>query len=287
MEAAGKRHILYGSRTDAFLIWNFADLHIGNRATLKKRLREDVKRVADDPFSFWIGGGDYAEFISTRDKRWAAGQVDPALTIGDLERLGDSLYGMVSDILWPIRDKCLALGFGNHEYKYMQSTDQQHLHRAMCTQFGVPSLAYAGLIDVVFVRTANRKEPKLVPVGGEVPQGDTYARRFFIFHGAGAAQTPGGKLGRLKKAWEAVEADVYMLGHLHDQLSKRFQRIGADRRCETLQHSDAIAVMTGSYLATYRQRSTTYGEMKGYSPCTLGATHVRIEPDKQKVTAET
>lgn len=289
MEASGQRHIAYSGRATTLKVWFLGDLHIGNRGVVKAQLKRDIAAIEKDPNAFWFGVGDYAEFINPKDKRWDACAVDPSFSIADLDMLGEALYGRVAEMLWPIRDKCLGLAMGNHEFRYLKNTDQGHLHRDFCAHMGAPNLGYCAFCDVVFSRTLrSNQHPRLLPPG-EVAAHKAWSVRFFIHHGAGAAGTAGGKLNRLKHFVDAFDADVYAIGHLHDELSKRFQRIGANHDCTELIHKDVIALMTGSYLATYAKGVTTYGEIKGYSPSVLGAVHVRIQPSEgyRKITAET
>jgi hypothetical protein len=42
-------------------------------------------------------------------------------------------------------------------------------------------------------------------------------------------------------------------------------------------------VISGSYLKTYAQGVTSYGEQKGYEPTTLGAAWVAIKPQTRDI----
>lgn len=43
--------------------------------------------------------------------------------------------------------------------------------------------------------------------------------------------------------------------------------------------------MTGSFLRTYVENATTYGEKAGYSPCDLGVVKLMIKPNIKDIHA--
>ena len=162
MLADGKRYILYGSRSDRFRIQNIADPHWGSAACAEEHLKDDIEAIRTDPFAFWLGTGDNAEFVGYRDKRFDPDSVAPGITVKDLGRLGKVLTTGVRDLYAPIKEKCLGLGKGNHELQYELHTDQRGLHEWLCLELGVPNLGYCSIFDIVFCRTANRNIPELV-----------------------------------------------------------------------------------------------------------------------------
>ena len=286
MEAAGKRYIAYGSRADKFRIWNLSDFHLLAKGCAVNHIKRDVKEIADDPYSFWLGGGDYCDFIGYTDKRFDPNAMAETVSIKALGDLGN--YGMkqVRDILSPIQDKCLGLLLGNHEYKYELATDHESLHGWLCTELGAWNLTYSAFFDVVFCR-GKTKVPRMQLSDKGMPVGNRAQFRICCHHGAGYAQTPGGKLNRLIKFMKSFEADIYFCGHVHDQTSRKEPTIGADEKCEKLIEHQRVGLIAGSYLKTYSQGYTSYGEQKGYAPVSLGAAIAEIEPNKRKIKALT
>ena len=287
MEAAGKRWIVHGSRTDEFTIWNLSDLHWLSKACAEDDVRRDIAKIQADPYAFWIGGGDYADFIGYTDKRFDPDSVAPWVKVADLGDLG--AYGMrcVRDLFLPIKGKCLGLLVGNHELKYALKTEHEGLHGWLCTELGVPNLRYCSLFDVVFARRGKRGAPTLArELGPSVAGSSRQTFRIFCHHGAGWAQTPGGKLNRLIQFMQGFIADVYFCGHVHDQVGRREPAIGADDDCANIRAFQRVGVVSGSYLKTYAQGVTTYGEQRGYRPTALGAAWVRIRPETREITAE-
>ena len=287
MQTAGKLSILHRSRRDEFRIWNFADLHYGNRAIAMDELRHDIEKVRTDPHAYWFGGGDYAECIGYDDKRFDPDCVTKELDISALGRLGKALMEQVRDLLMPIRHKCLGMLLGNHEKRYQVVKEQGDLHGWLCTELGAINLGYCALIDVVFIRSS-RGKVGLSKTNPRVSHGGNHAYgvRFFLHHGAGYAQTAGGKLNRLTRFMDSFDADVYFVAHVHDQLAKRITSLGANRLCTELVDRTRVGVVTGTYLRTYHKGSTTYGEQRGYRPVPLGARFVRIIPELKDIKAE-
>lgn len=273
MIAGGIRKIEYKSKSDVFSIWNLADLHLLNKGCERGRLAADIQKIKDDPFSYWFGGGDYGEYISVDDKRYDPSCVPNGMTPMELGSMGATTINVVKTTLEPISSKCLGLLFGNHEHTYMKTKEQAHLHSWLCHELGVANLEYSALVDLSFKQKA---------------KGSGHQRkfRFYLHHGAGGAQTPGGKLNRLVKFMQAFEADIYMIGHVHDQLAKRLPSIGANATCTALKEKVKLGIITGSYLRTFTQDATTYGERFGYSPCALGMKCVKVKPYHGEFWAE-
>lgn len=284
MIAAGTRYISYPSRADWFTIWNLSDLHYGNKACAVDRLKEDVERIRRDPYSFWFGGGDYAEYISFRDRRFDAETITADLQIKDLGRLGRVLTERVRDILMPIRGKCLGLLYGNHENSYARENDQRDLHGWLCTELGAANLDYSAFVDVAFCRLGGT--PRIHAERPVKEGGETTGYRFYLHHGAGCAVTPGGKLNRLIQFMHAFDADIYMIGHVHDKKGQRLVRMGVDRYCNKIVAKESLGIISGSYLKTYAQDVTSYGEIRGYSPTALCAAFVRVRPNTRDMKGE-
>ncbi len=285
MEAAGKRWIVHPSRSDEFKIWNLADLHWLSRACAEKDVREDIQKIRDDPFSFWIGGGDYCEFIGHTDRRFDPDCVAERVKVSDLGRLGMVGYREIRNLFKPIKRKCLGLLLGNHEKQYNLHMEQSDRQTWLCEDLGVPNLHYSALFDVVFIRDPKAKTPALTENG----KGTGFTResfRIFAHHGAGFAQTPGGKLNRLIQFMQSFEADIYFCGHVHDQVGRREPRMGANANCDHLEAKVRLGVISGSYLKTYAEGVTTYGEQRGYKPTVLGAAMVMVKPETREMRGE-
>lgn len=284
MILGGKRYVVHGSRSDEFTIWNLADLHWGARACAEDKIKRDIKRIADDPYSFFIGGGDYIDGIGRNDKRFRTGGLAPWIKVEDLGNLGWLMVADIRKLFEPIKHKCLGLIYGNHELAIQHQQDQD-LHGWLCTDLGVPNLGYTCLFDLVFVR----KPRTTVPILRTTTPGQHSTETFRVcaYHGCGAARTLASKLKRLQDVMSYFEADLYFAAHVHHgQQALREITVGGDADCKAARQIQRLGVISGSYLKTYADGETTYGEMRGYAPSVLGAAAIRIRPETREVTAE-
>lgn len=285
MEAAGKRNIWHRSTRDKFRIWNISDCHLLAKGCAEDLLKRDLKKIEADPFSFWLGGGDYCDFIGHTDKRFDPDAIAEWVPVSQLGDLG--AYGMrkIRDLFMPIKHKCLGLVIGNHEKHYELFNKHSSLHGWLCSELGVPNLEYSAMFDIVFHRTPKVKIPALRQDTPSHNDASSNAFRVFVHHGAGAACTPAGKLNRLVGFMQAFRADIYFIGHVHDKTARREPCLGADANCTKIRQFDRLGLISGSYLKTYNEGSTSYGEMKGYRPVSLGSAICEITPATRHMEA--
>jgi hypothetical protein len=281
MQCGGVRYIQYPSRRDKIRLWLLSDLHNGNASSSIKKFKQDVDHIRKDPSSFALLGGDMCDFINFSDPRFDAGSVRSDITVQNFKEHGKFLMAEVRDMLRPIQHKIIASCYGNHEATYQKKAEND-LHAWLCAELMCTNLQYGGLFDLLMARTPSRPL-SLSPIGtmGTAVRGDCYKLRIFLYHGAGAAATAGGKFNRLIKTM-GIDADLIFMGHVHDQIARRQSLLGADTTCKNLVYKTKLGVVSGSYLATYSEKTVGYGEMKGYDPTTLGAAKVTIVPQTRE-----
>ena len=285
MEASGKRYIVHPSRSDEFTIWNITDTHIGNAGVAMGKLLADIEAIRNDPYSFWVGGGDFAEYISPTDPRFDPDCVDQQLKPRDFGKLGVVLTEKVASIFAPIKHKCIGLVFGNHEAKYMKHNNQSDLHGHLCSMLRVPNLGNCGFFDLVFVRNSRIKTPTMSLTDAAT----SHTRASFrgvIHHGVSGATSHIGKAKSLERAMGIFDADFYMLGHVHGQAIYPLVTIGANNDCTKIVERVRYGIISGTYLRTYTQGVCGYGEQKMYAPTLLGASFIRINPETRQMRAE-
>jgi hypothetical protein len=283
MEAAGSRYIDYASRRDMIRLWVIGDVHYGNRDCALKLFKSHLKQIAADPHAYWIGLGDYCDFISPKDRRFDPSTVGE-MQIRDIGIMGRKLVDDMACMFMPIADKCVGLGYGNHEFAYMRDNEQQDLHGYLCTSLGVPNLGYSFFANLVLSRVAHRARIGVQTAQQSTPRGDRWAIRLFGHHGKGAAGTVGGKVNSLIRFMECNEADVYLCAHVHEQLPIKRVTLGANAPCTELVDHETIGVITGSYLKSYGQGTHAgYFERSGGRPSYLGAAILEINPSHKTI----
>lgn len=289
MIVGGQVWIEYPSRKDEFSLWWTADWHSWSRGCAEDVLKRDIAEVAADSRRFWLHGGDYAEFIGYQDKRFDPEAFNPDIRVSQLAQMGYAQAKHVRDLMRPIKGQCIGLMQGNHEKKYMQQKDAQQLHGWLCTELGVPNLGYSCIFDIVFVRKSSTKRGGRIlrKCPSQAGKNDAWRVRVFAHHGAGYAQTPGGKLNKLIQAMDYFPgADLVLLAHVHDKKAQRMPRLDANRDCTEIVAHDQVGAICGAYLRTYGAGAALYGEQKLYRPVSLGGTTIRFRPDKREMRVE-
>lgn len=285
MKPAGQRWIIYPDEKASLYIYGFSDWHLGNKGTCKKRLAADIEEVRCDPYIFWLGAGDYAEYIKPSDPRFDPDAVDEDIKVSELGKLGAALTARVAAMARPIKHKCLGMGYGNHEDGFMLRQAQQGMHDAMCEHLGVPNLEYGAFFDVIFVHDKRAAAPGLrftPPKRGK----ETWRLRIVVHHGAGYSQTKGGKINTLHRVLQRFDCDLAFIGHLHDKMGLHAVRLRANATCEDIEEQTQKAVMCGTYLRTYAPGVVTYGEKRMYEPTPFGPGVARIRPCTKTMKVE-
>jgi len=191
---------------------------------------------------------------------------------------------MIVNYFHPIRKKCLGFLIGNHEFTAMTRNSQMFVHDHICKQLHVPNMRFSGFTDVYFVHERGFKGGCKMSYSSVPPRKYTARLRVFIHHGMGAANTAGGKINKLKALVDMVDADLVMMGHVHEQFAKAFLKLVPNADCSDIGQKVTMGLITGSYLRTYAPGFTGYGEIKGYSATTLGATRARYIPSERILT---
>ena len=281
MKAGGTRWVEYPSRSDEIRLYWTADWHISNSACAMKQLKRDLKLIEDDPCGLWLGGGDYSDCIGVADRRFDPEVFSPDVSVHELGRLGHALGERVRDLMGPIAPKCLGLLYGNHEDKYMQSHEAQQLHGWLCQELGVMDLTYSTIFDIGFRRNPRSAHVRLVQ---KARSGDSWTVRVMAHHGAGAAQTPGGKLNKLRRAMDFFpHADLVLLAHVHEQKVEPSTVLDGNHDCTEIVEHRRTGAIAGTYLRTYAEGVATYGEKKLYRPVPIGHTMVTFRPQRKQM----
>ncbi|MBU0846653.1 hypothetical protein KKH23_05635 [Patescibacteria group bacterium] len=259
------RKIAYQSRRDEFRLYPIGDVHIGNKQCEERRLKELVKLIQDDPMAYWIGLGDYAEFISNDDPRWDVDDLaDWLFTRMALRDIARAEVVRFLEIVEPIKEKCLGAVSGNHEDSIFRHSevdpygsvieglaDGKHAHR----------LDHRGMIVWHFKR------------GGST----SWPMKIFVTHGSGGGSSKGNAGNKLGKLAEQVDGvDLVIMGHLHDPDIKTMivHRTGKTESKRVLVHAVCIPALCGDM---------KYAAEKDYQSLPTGWAKITITPDKQRI----
>ncbi len=254
-------HVINYKFGDEITIIPIGDMHIGNKNSDIDAIKKVIKTIEENGY-YWIGMGDYADSIIPKDRRYDYDVLDKrfATPQEQLEYLEDLFY--------PIREKCLGLLSGNHE-DVIRRISQFDLTKTLCKLLNVEYLGYNTFYRLKFIREGRRRKLD-----------------FFATHGFFNGRTRSGRITRVEKLAEFIEADLYLMGHTHD-LMVTTDIIYKLNSATKLTEKERTFVLTGGFLRGYvDKRDFGYIERKLLKPVKVGVPIIRTNPETLKVRVE-
>jgi hypothetical protein len=238
-----------------------------------------LQEIRDDPFALWSGGGDYGNLILPGDKRWRAGGL-PEDWRDRPDRIPDMLIDRICEKFDPIKDKCVALGVGNHE----KSVGDQ-FHRAIvgeiASRLGITDryVGYQGWAIMQFQFHTKSQSVSL-----------------YQYHGWSGGRLKGRKAIQAERDLGAWDADIICLGHDHQSYEDIWYTDGppvhSSRTGEWKIPRRARCVVNGGSWGTnhfqdapldpgkgWDAPNIEWGETKNYRPEGIGGAVLKIHVD--------
>ena len=268
-----ERRTTYPSRADTFRLYMIGDLHLGNRGARERQLRRLVEdEIAPDPNAYWIGMGDYCDYVNMGDPRFDPTELagwlyaDRGASLADIGRAETRRF---VEIVEPIKGRCLALVSGNHEdmIGYHSETDvYSTIIEALADGANEHRLDHRGFISWRFKRGDG---------------GGTWTLRIHATHGSNGGRKAGSTANRLGDIAGGIDGvDVVMQGHTHramyDPIAKF--RPGSKSSETVIVHCINIPAMCDDM---------RYADRKDYSAVPTGYTVLEVTPDKRRVSVNT
>jgi hypothetical protein len=260
------------SRDTHVKIYPLGDIHIGAHNCAEDKLKSHVRRIAQDPNAYWIGGGDVLDAVVLNDsKRFDPTIVPDWMLKGSANNIRMNIKDMLRaqrnrfyEILDPIRDKCLGLIEGNHEYSIMKYHNRD-LQSELCQHFKCEDLT-----DCAFLRLRfRRRKGKSVKADGQ-PDMTSDTVRMFITHGNGGGRSSGAEPMSLYRLAADKECDIVLKGHSHSFCIHppipMLSIPGHGALPESPIVYDKYAANWGSFVYTYATGPSTYASRANY-PC--------------------
>jgi hypothetical protein len=273
-----KRAIRHTSRADIIRIFPLGDVHIGAHTCDEKAFRATVDEIKADPHAYWVGMGDFCEFINRSDKRFRVGGLAP--WVREFEDIAAVQRDRFLANVLPIADKCLVMLKGNHE-----DTIHTRYERAIFDEI------------VAGVKDAMTDPPEYLGVGvsgwmrlrvergqAESRKAHTWGINVYMHHGFGGGQLAGGKALKLERVLGRFDCDLAFVGHWHTRESVRFVAQGITRQGR-IYNRNRVAVATGAWVQSLEQGAETYAERKGYPATAVGCPVVHLNPNKREIKA--
>jgi len=254
--------IPYKRADSTFSLFCLGDIHAGTIHCVESHIKRKVDEIKNKKNAYWIGMGDYAEWITPKDKRF-----DPNLkSIAEWvepDNIAHCQTEWLTKLFEPIKKKCVGLLYGNHENS-IRIYNHDNVIKNLCENLGVDNLGYSCFLRLFF-RRENSNESHLV--------------KGAFTHGSSGAITEGAKLMALMRFMKSFEADIYGYGHIHDYIPKSLSRMTISPQGK-IKSTVSIGSTTGSWFRTYTQGAVaSYGEQKVYPPTEICCAVFTINPN--------
>lgn len=254
-------------RADEYRIIPLGDVHIGNGACDERLFKNAIASIANDDRAFWIGLGDYAEFINRSDPRFSVASLAPWVKLGDLADLAKAQRERFLALVEPIAGKCLGLIEGNHERQI-----QRHYERSVYSEIvtGIKeaggfsadhnlALDYAGWLLLRFYRSEENEKRRVTVI------------RCYVHHGFAGGKLAGGKALNMQRWLWTHDADLVLFGHSHNTGTQveSVESVAGGR----IVHTHRIGAFSGTFLD-----GAEYATEKGYFPTPQTYLEIMLRP---------
>jgi predicted MPP superfamily phosphohydrolase len=233
-----------------------SDVHIGDKLTNYKLLKEVLETIKNTPNVYTIINGD---FCNTALKNSKSDIYSEELT--PMQEINRML-----ELLTPIKEKILVIGTGNHESRITKETGIDVV-KLVAKQLGIED-RYADSWWYLFLRFGEKQKGRKIPVSYQISG----------YHGSGGGRKVGSKANRLEEMSQTVIADLYIMSHTHKPLSTKGAIYLPDYGNNTLNKKQLYYLMTNSFLDY-----GGYGEVLGFTPTDNTPTEAVLDGTKRKI----
>lgn len=248
----------------------FACTHFGYRGVAFDKLNREIDYIESDPLSRWLHLGDSGEYITTNDKRFEIGALDPEYHVDDYV---DLQVDTAVDHFQRIGKQCAGVIMGNHEDSYLKFTKSNPAKR-ISKALDAPFLGYTALIRL---RLQTRSGEDWCPV-------------LFAMHGKTGATTLAGQMAYLKRISLPFQADVAVMAHVHRCAADNNDvSLSLNSDCSNVEAVRRHYAITGTFARTYAVQgdgSAGYGEKAHYPPSALGCSSVEFHVGERVIRAK-
>lgn len=240
------KHVVwrFPERFESLELIHITDVQFGHIACKQSRVIEYRDWILSEPNRYVLFGGDLID-------GYAIGKSpgSPWEEMGDSQKQGMSF----AEIWGPMRHRVLGYVGGNHERRGFGSFGDLGVYLATLLQ--IPYSAGQQFIDIHFGKWGPFK--------------------VHLWHGRGASRTKGAKLNMVHEMMKKSDADLCLVGHLHDVLSTFDWRVIRDEQGRIVMRKQGGA-MSSSFLEFWG----TYGEVGGMNPSDVMMACAVLSPEK-------
>jgi len=253
------------TRADSFRIVPLGDVHLGAAACDEALFKRVVDRIAADPDAYWVGMGDYCDFINASDPRFNVAELAPWIRMAHMGDLARAQRDRFLEFVEPIAGKCLCLVEGNHEgaiHKHYERDIFAEIVTAIKERAGHPANYHLGLGAYGWLLLHFRRE-------------DGRTRRTIrinLNHGFVGGKLAGAKALNMQRWLWTHDADLVIFGHSHNT-GIQVEAVESVTAGGKVQYTNRIGCYGGSFMV-----GADYAQRKGYFPIPLGYVEIVIKP---------
>ena len=244
-----------GRIVDKITIIPIADVHIGDKLSNLKLLKEALQRIKDEPNTFTIINGDLCNMALKNSKS---------------DVYSDNLSPMeqvltATELLEGIKNKILVISTGNHEDRTKKETNID-VTRLIAKQLGIED-RYADAWWYLYLTFGKDIKGRAITYG------------ITGIHGYGGGRKSGGKINRLEDMSQVVIADLYLMSHTHKPISTKNCIYIPYYQSRALSKQEMYYLMTNSFL----ESDGGYAEKMGFAPSNTSLTEAQLSGTKRKI----
>jgi len=253
-------------RSSRFTVIPLGDVHLGNAACDEAMFKRAVERIAEDDSCYWLGMGDYADFINVTDPRFSADSLASWIKMAHISDLAKAQRDRFLDFVEPIAGRCLGLVEGNHERAI-----KKHYERDIYSDLvsGIKergefepdhplALGVCGWLNLSFY------------MGAEKPQ-RCRGIKVNVHHGFVGGRLAGAKALNMQRWLWSHDADLVIFGHSHNA-EAQVEAIEAISGRRVI-HKHRVGCFGGTFM-----NGAAYAIEKGYFPTPKTYTEIRLRP---------
>jgi predicted phosphodiesterase len=275
------------SRKDEFRFYVLGDVHIGALNCAEDEFRRFVSYIKNTPNSYWVGGGDYCDAVILKDAmRFDVNTLPNWMLSGDAtatrRNMGDMLVAQRSrflNMVAPIKDKCLGLIEGNHEYSIFKHHNSDHL-QMLCDSLDVQNLSDCAFLrwNFGYAKTATNTTTR-----GSIVN-------VFICHGRGGGRSSGAEPNKLYQLAADKDTDIVLTGHTHSFcIHPPIPMLTIPRRGALPENpiiTEKHAINWGSFVHGYSDGPSTYASRALYPLRPMYTVEIAIQPHRFSQTGK-
>lgn len=163
-----------------------------------------------------------------------------------------------ADLFEPIANRILGATTGNHCERIVK-TDSIDLMELLARELG---FAYCAEGLLLFVRVGEQS-------GGKHHRPACYT--IYVSHGTGGGRTLGGKVNAVERMTGIIDADIYVMSHVHTPSVSRQAYYRTDAKNSSVQRVERMLVVTGATL-----NYGGYAQRYGFVPASLMTPVIRL-----------